>query len=81
MKDFVLFLVKELVTHPDDVNVEEIREGTVVNLIIDVNPEDKGFIIGKQGRTINTIRTLAKTKAIKDNVKVFVSIREDLPEN
>jgi predicted RNA-binding protein YlqC (UPF0109 family) len=37
-----------------------------------------GLVIGKQGRTIRSIRDLAKAKAIKDNVRIRIELHEDI---
>lgn len=72
MKDFIEFLLKQIVNNPDEVSVEENREGTVIMLTICGAEEDMGLIIGKGGRTIRSLRALAKAKAIKEGVKVYV---------
>lgn len=72
MKDFIEFLVKQIIKNPKELVVEEEINDTVVNIRICVAESDMGILIGKQGRTIRSIRDLAKAKAIKDNVKVYV---------
>lgn len=72
MKEFVEYLLKAVVNKPEELTVEETREGTVVNIKICAAEEDMGIIIGKGGKTIRSIRALAKCKAIKENVKVYV---------
>lgn len=72
MKDFIEYLLKSIVTKPEELTVEESREGTVVNIRICAAEEDMGIIIGKGGKTIRSIRALAKCKAIKENVKVYI---------
>lgn len=74
MKDFVEFLLKQIVNNPDKVDVEEVKEGTVVNLKACVSGDDMGIVIGKDGRTIKSIRALAKAKAIKEGVKVYLEL-------
>jgi hypothetical protein len=63
MKDLVEYIAKSLVNAPDDVVVteEEAEEGIVLKL--QVADEDKGRIIGKQGRIAQAIRTLIRVKA------------------
>jgi predicted RNA-binding protein YlqC (UPF0109 family) len=72
MKEFVEYLLKAIVTKPEELTVEETREGTVVNIKICAAEEDMGIVIGKGGKTIRSIRALAKCKAIKESVKVYV---------
>ncbi|NIT04395.1 KH domain-containing protein [Candidatus Saccharibacteria bacterium] len=78
MKDLLEYLVGEIVSNPKDVKVEESEEedGTL-HLTISVSPEDMGFIIGKNGRTISAIRSLVKTAAAKQGKEVFVELSEE----
>ncbi|HXK52919.1 KH domain-containing protein [Candidatus Nomurabacteria bacterium] len=77
MKEFLEYIVKNIVKHPDEMKIEETVEGSIVRILIKPAKEDMGVVIGKEGRTINNIRALARAKAIKDNVKVYVDISED----
>lgn len=74
MKDLVELIVKELVTDKDAVEVVEDRDGGEVNILIKVAEEDKGRVIGVRGNIINSIRTIARSAAIKENVKVNIKI-------
>ena len=74
MKDLVELIVKELVTDKDAVEIIEDRNGGEVNILIKVNEEDKGRVIGVRGNIINSIRTIARSAAIKENVKVNIKI-------
>lgn len=76
MKDLVELIVKELVTDKDAVEIIEDRDGGEVNILIKVNEEDKGRVIGVRGNIINSIRTIARSAAIKENVKVNIKIWE-----
>ncbi|MFW6148493.1 MAG: KH domain-containing protein [Atribacterota bacterium] len=76
MKENIEYLVKSIVDFPDKVKVSEI-EGEVVNVLeISVDPNDVGKIIGKQGRVIKAIRTIAKAATIKDNKRTVIEIVE-----
>lgn len=85
MKDFIQFLVTSLVKNPQNVSVEESGEGSNFKYLITVDPADMGLVIGKEGRTINSIRSLAKAKAVKENVWVDVELidygRQAMPDN
>jgi hypothetical protein len=75
LKDLVEFMAKALVDHPDAVKVNEIagEQTTVVEL--DVAQEDRGKVIGKQGRTARAMRTIlnaASTKLQKRSVLEIV---------
>ena len=76
MKDLVELIVKELVTDKEAVEIVEDREGSEVNILIKVAEEDKGRVIGVRGNIINSIRTIARSAAIKENVKVNIKIWE-----
>lgn len=70
------YLTKEIVSKPDAVKVdEEEKEGTV-RLLLSVDPEDMGLIIGKNGRTISAVRSLVKTAATKAGKEVFLELEE-----
>ena len=74
MKELVELIDKELVTDKEAVEIVENREGSEVNILIKVAEEDKGRVIGVRGNIINSIRTIARSAAIKENVKVNIKI-------
>ena len=74
MKEFIEFLVKNVVKNPDSVVVTEVVEGTNFRYTVIVDSTDMGLVIGKEGRTINSIRLLAKAKAVKEGVWVDVTL-------
>jgi len=77
MKDFVAYIVKNLVDNPDQVKINEI--GGTYTLIIELSVEksDIGKIIGKKGKTINAIRTLLMSVASRNGLRVNLEILED----
>lgn len=77
MKDLVDYIVKNLVTNPNGVIIEEssIGEGEV-NLLLTVDPADMGIVIGKSGQTIKAIRRLLGVRAMNDNVRVNLQLSE-----
>ncbi len=77
MKELVEVIAKALVDSPDEVNVVETTEenGTII-LELHVAKADMGKVIGKKGRTAQSIRTVVKTAAIKQNKRVVVDIVE-----
>jgi predicted RNA-binding protein YlqC (UPF0109 family) len=77
MKDLVLYLAKALVNHPDEVEVKEIQGETATILELKVAKEDLGRIIGKQGRTAKSMRTLLNAVASRINRKVVLEIVEE----
>ena len=74
MKELVEVIVKELVEDKDSVEIEETRNNGEVNIIIHVAEADKGRVIGVRGNIINSIRTIARAAAIKEDVKVNIKI-------
>ncbi len=77
MKDFIQYLVESIAKHPEDVEVVEKQlDDTYIKEEITVHPDDMGLVIGRNGRTIRSVRELAKAKAIKANVKVDVELLE-----
>lgn len=76
MKEFLRYLLENIVSHPDELKITEETQGGEHVFKISVAQEDMGTVIGKNGRIIQSIREMAKTKAIKDKIKVDVVIEE-----
>ena len=76
MKDLLNFIVTNLVTKPDAVEIDESRQDGNVDLMLKVDPEDMGLIIGKSGQTIRAIRKLLTVRAIAENVRVNLTLAE-----
>ena len=74
MKEFIEYILQQIVSRPDDIKVNEVTQDGFTTYEIDVNDEDMGLAIGKNGRTIRSIRSLVKAKAIKDGVRVRVEL-------
>lgn len=83
MKELLVHIIKAIVNYPDDVSVEE-RDSVdfpgLTILTIDVNETDKGVIIGRKGRTINSIRDIITISAIRNNKRVRVLLKDDRAE-
>ena len=77
MKELVLFLAKQLVSHPEAVDVKETQGDTASILELRVAKEDLGRVIGKQGRTAKSIRTILNAAASRTNRKVILEIVEE----
>jgi len=77
VREFLEYLVRSLVEHPDAVKVEEFEEddGTIV-LELSLDDDDYGQVIGRGGRTAQALRTLVKAAAVKDNRRVLLDIVE-----
>ena len=67
-------IVLPLVDYPDDLQIDSREEGGVIVVEISVNEEDAGKVIGRQGRVIKSIRTLARAAASRNDMHVEVEI-------
>ena len=76
MKQFLEYVIPNLVTHPEDVEVSEEEKEGVIHLMIKVNSEDVGRVIGKSGKIIKSLRQLVRVMAIKQGVRVNVDVAD-----
>lgn len=79
MRDLLEYIVKNLVNHPDDVNIkEDMLDTENLNLSLKVNSLDMGLVIGKNGQTIKAIRKLLITRAMAEgqNMHINLSLEE-----
>lgn len=74
--EFVEYVVKSIVDHPDDVRVERKIDEMGVLITLSVNPEDMGQVIGRQGATAKSIRTLLRVIGARNNARVNLKIQE-----
>lgn len=74
--EFVEYVVKALVDNPDKVKVNRTVDEMGVLITLDVDPQDMGQIIGRQGQTAKAIRTLLKVVGAKNNARVNLKITE-----
>ena len=82
-QQFVEYIVKSLVGHPDDVSIERMIDEKGVLLSLTVNPEDLGRIIGKRGVTAQSLRTLLRALGTKNDARYNLKIEnnDDQREN
>jgi len=82
-QQFVEYIVKSLVGHPDDVAVERLIDEKGVLLSLTVNPEDLGRVIGKRGVTAQSLRTLLRALGTKNDARYNLKIvnNDDQREN
>ncbi|HEV7952135.1 MAG TPA: KH domain-containing protein [Candidatus Saccharimonadales bacterium] len=73
-QQFIEYIVKSLVTYPDDVIVERTIDEKGVLLTLTVNPEDLGRVIGKRGVTAQSLRTLLRALGTKNNARYNLKI-------
>lgn len=76
MKDLVTEIAKALVDIPEEVAVREVEGEQVTVLELRVAPSDLGKVIGKQGRTARSIRTLLGAAGMKLNRRFTLEILE-----
>jgi predicted RNA-binding protein YlqC (UPF0109 family) len=75
-QEFVEYVVKSIVDHPDDVKVERSIDEMGVLITLSVNPEDMGQVIGRQGQTAKSVRTLLRVIGAKNDARVNLKILE-----
>lgn len=73
-QQFVAYIVKALVTHPDDVVVERTVDERGVLLQLKVNPVDLGRVIGRNGSTAQSIRSLLRTLGLNNDARYNLKI-------
>ena len=75
MKDLIEYIAKSLASNPDEVRVtEESDDDGQVVLKLLVADEDKGKIIGKQGRVAQAMRVLLRVRAVKEDTRASLEI-------
>jgi len=77
MKDTLVFLVSNIVDHPEDIVVDVKTENAREILVLHVHPDDMGKVIGKQGRIIRALRDLIKLMAAKQGGYVDIELFEE----
>lgn len=73
---FLQYVVEAIVNNPKDVKIERTVDERGVLLSLTINPADMGYIIGKQGQTARSLRTLLKIVGAKENARVNLKIIE-----
>ena len=75
MKELVEYIARAIATNPDEVSVtEEVEEDGHIIIKLEVHPDDKGKVIGRQGRVAQAMRVLLRVAAIKEDVHVTLEI-------
>lgn len=75
-QEFLEYLVKSIVDHPDDVKVDRKVDEMGVLLDLRVHQEDMGMLIGRQGSTAKALRTLLRIVGARHNARVNLKIEE-----
>ncbi len=74
MKELVEYIAKSIVAEPEKVNITEESSDTGLVIKLEVAPDDKGRVIGKQGRVAEAIRTLLRVKGAREDIRVRLEI-------
>ena len=74
MKELVEYIAKSIATYPDEVKVTQEEEDGRVILRLEVAPDDKGKVIGRQGRVAQSIRVLLRIAAVKEGTRAILEI-------
>lgn len=75
-QEFLEYLAKSIVDHPEDVKVDRKVDEMGVLLSLSVHPQDMGQVVGRQGATAKSIRSLLRIVGIKNNARVNLKIEE-----
>ncbi|MEX2598176.1 MAG: KH domain-containing protein, partial [Dehalococcoidia bacterium] len=71
MKELVEYIARSIASQPDSITVtEEVQEDGHIVVRLEVHPDDKGKVIGRQGRVAQAMRVLLRVAAIKEDTKV-----------
>jgi predicted RNA-binding protein YlqC (UPF0109 family) len=76
LKELIEYIVKALVDHPDKVEVKEITGEKSIIFELRVGEGDLGKVIGKEGRTAKSIRTIISAAAMKQGKRTVLEILE-----
>ena len=76
MKELIEYIVKNLVSDPETVEVEVTEKERETLYTVKINQEDFGKVIGRSGKVATAIRTVVKTAAKKNNKRVFVKFEK-----
>mgnify|MGYP000070610654 CR=1 FL=1 len=78
---FLEYVVKALVEHPNDVKIKRTVDEMGVLMTLDVHPDDMGKVIGRSGNTAKAIRILLRVVGMKNNARVNLKINEPAGSN
>ena len=74
MKELVEYLARSIVSDPDQVKVTAEDQAGYLILHLEVAPDDKGKVIGRQGRVAQAMRVLLRVAAVKDGTHAVLEI-------
>lgn len=76
MKELIEFIARTLVDDPTQVQVNQTRRGSEVNLRLHVAKEDMGRVIGKQGKVANAMRVLLNVAAARQGKQASLDVED-----
>ena len=79
MQEFLDYVVKGLVNHPEAVTVTPVVKDALTIYELRMHPDDVGKVIGRQGMTINALRSLLLAGSAKKSLRCSLEIVEDKP--
>lgn len=79
MQAFLEYVVKGLVSHPEEVTVTPVVKDSLTIYELRMHPDDVGKVIGRQGMSINALRSLLLAGSAKKNLRCSLEIVEDRP--
>jgi len=74
VKELIEYIAKAIADNPDQVVVTESQEEDRVVIKLEVAPEDKGKVIGREGRVVQAMRTLLRMAAVKQGTRAILEI-------
>ena len=74
MRELVEYIVKAIASRPEEVKVTEEEEDGRIVVRVAVSPDDKGMVIGRQGRVAQSIRALLRVAAVKQGTRAVLEI-------
>ena len=79
MQAFLEYAVKGLVNHPETVTVTPVAKDALTIYELRMHPDDVGKVIGRQGMTINALRSLLLAGSAKQSLRCSLEIVEEKP--
>jgi len=74
MKEFLKFLLTNIVDQPESITIKEKEDENGLIFLVNVAEDDRGKVIGKEGKVIFALRNLLNIKAQKENKRVFLQL-------
>lgn len=76
MKELLTYIVQNLVDHPEDIRITETQVGNELTLEVRVHSDDMGKVIGRQGRIAKSIRSVMRSAAQHQGLRINVEIKD-----